>query len=146
MSLLSNFILVGDFNVNLCNPHCPLLLKLQSFASSLYLTQVVSEPTRCSSSSNSLIDLVYIYRLPQISSVVQPSLHWPIQIIWAFMFPLQQVLPRAIQRELDVPSGDIHSLILKELVSALARLIGTRCLLQETSISAGPIGKLDFWK
>ena len=73
-----------------------------------------------------------IYRLPQISSVVQPSLHWPIQIIWAFMFPLQQVLPRAIQRELDVPSGDIHSLILKELVSALARPIGTRCLLQET--------------
>ena len=58
--LLSNFILVGDFNVNLCNSHCPLLLKLQSFASSLDLTQVVSEPTHFSSSSVSLIDLVYL--------------------------------------------------------------------------------------
>ena len=28
VSLLSNFILVGDFNINLCNIHCPLLLKL----------------------------------------------------------------------------------------------------------------------
>jgi endonuclease/exonuclease/phosphatase family metal-dependent hydrolase len=60
VSLLSNFILVGDFNVNLCNSHCPLLLKLQSFISNLYLTQVVSEPTHFSSSSVSLIDLVYL--------------------------------------------------------------------------------------
>ena len=58
------------------------------------------------------------------------------------LFSLQWVFPIAIQRELDIPSGDIHLVILKVLVSALARPIRTRFLLQETSISALPVGKL----
>ena len=33
--LLSNFILIGDFNVNLLNAHHPLLPKLQALSSSL---------------------------------------------------------------------------------------------------------------
>lgn len=61
MSLLSNLILLGDFNVNFCNSLSPLFSKLQhTIASSLCLTQVVTEPTCLSSTSNSLIDLVFV--------------------------------------------------------------------------------------
>ena len=45
VALLSNFMLIGDFNVNLLNISHPLLPKLQALASSLCLSQVVSEPT-----------------------------------------------------------------------------------------------------
>ena len=46
VSLLTNFILLGDFNINMlnCNPCNHLYSKLSQFASSLCLTQVVSEP------------------------------------------------------------------------------------------------------
>ena len=60
VSLLSNFVLLGDFNVNYLNSLCPSYSKLQFLASSLCLTQIVSEPTRLSSSSNTLIDLVFL--------------------------------------------------------------------------------------
>ena len=64
VSLLSNLILLGDFNVNFCNSLSPLFSKLQhTIASSLCLTQVVTEPTRLSSTSNSLIDLVFYQHL-----------------------------------------------------------------------------------
>ena len=61
VSLLSNFILVGDFNVNVLNRSHPLLSKLQALSSSLCLSQVVSEPTHLiSDNASSLIDLIYL--------------------------------------------------------------------------------------
>ena len=45
ISLFSNFILLGDFNVNFLDPQHPLFRKLQLLASSLCLSQVVTEPT-----------------------------------------------------------------------------------------------------
>ena len=95
------FYLVGDFNVNLCNSHCPLLPKLQSFASSL-------DPHSSRFWTNSLLILLCltywfslaICRLLQIFSVVQSSLYWPILIIKASVFLLLQVLlVKLIQRE-----------------------------------------------
>lgn len=65
VSFLSNFILLGDFNVNYCNPHSHLYSKLQCFASSLCLSQVVSEPTHFSPGISSLIDLVFFVSPPQ---------------------------------------------------------------------------------
>ena len=60
VSLLSNFILLGDFNINMTNPHSHLYSKIQSFALSLCLSQIVSEPTHLSSGTSSLIDLVFM--------------------------------------------------------------------------------------
>ena len=42
ISLLSNFILLGDFNVNVLNSSYPLYSKLQFLSSSLCLTQIVT--------------------------------------------------------------------------------------------------------
>ena len=60
VSLLSNLVLLGDFNVNILDPDHPLFSCLLSMSSSLCLTQVVSEPTRVLSNSHSLIDLVFL--------------------------------------------------------------------------------------
>ena len=57
--LLSNFILLRDFNVNYFDTSHPLFSKLLSVSNSLTLTQV-SVPTHYSSNSNSLIDLVFL--------------------------------------------------------------------------------------
>ena len=43
-SQFSNYILLGDFNVNFCNTNHPLYSKLYNIFSSFGLTQVVSEP------------------------------------------------------------------------------------------------------
>ena len=53
----SNFVLMGDFNVNFLDNTHPLFSKLLTVTSSLSLTQVVTSPTHC---SNSLIDLVFL--------------------------------------------------------------------------------------
>lgn len=58
--LLSNFILLGDFNINYFNTSHLLFSKLLSVSNSLTLTQVVSVPTHYSSTSNTLIDLVFL--------------------------------------------------------------------------------------
>ena len=56
INLLSNLVLVGDFNVNFFNPEHPLFSNNSvSLSPSLCLTQVVSEPTHFS-----LIDLVFL--------------------------------------------------------------------------------------
>ena len=59
-SLLSNFILLGDFNVDFLNITHPLLPKLHALSSSLCLSQVEFEPTHIvSGNATSLIDLIY---------------------------------------------------------------------------------------
>lgn len=60
VSLFSNFIFLGDFNVNVLNPSHPSFCKLHFLASSLCLTQIVSEPTHVTSNSHSLIDLIFM--------------------------------------------------------------------------------------
>ena len=60
VSLFSNFILLGDFNVNYLNNLHPMFCKLHCLISSLCLTQVVTEPTHYTQHSCSLIDLVYL--------------------------------------------------------------------------------------
>ena len=49
VSLFSNFVLLGDFNVNMYDINHPLLDKLNALISIFSLSQVVSEPTRISS-------------------------------------------------------------------------------------------------
>ena len=59
--LLSNFILLGDFNVNYFDTSHSLFSKLLLVSNSLALTQVVSDAiAHYSSNSNSLIDLIFL--------------------------------------------------------------------------------------
>ena len=58
---LSNFIFVGDFNVNYLNPDHHLFSKVHELMDSFALSQVVNSPTHNTSSSHpSLIDLVFV--------------------------------------------------------------------------------------
>lgn len=54
-----NFYLIGDFNIDFFISNTPLYHKLLSVASSFNLTQVVSEPTRVTVTSSTLIDLIF---------------------------------------------------------------------------------------
>ena len=54
----SNFIFVGDFNIDYNNSNCSYFCKLQCILSSFVLSQMVESVTR--SSSNSLLDLVLV--------------------------------------------------------------------------------------
>ena len=60
ISLPSNVLLIGDFNVDFLVPHSCLYSKLLSVVSSFNLTQIVSEPTRVTESSSTLIDLIFV--------------------------------------------------------------------------------------
>jgi len=59
-SVYDSFVLLGDFNVNFFDNSYPLYSKLLLISTSLSLVQVVSEPTRLSHNSCSLIDLIYL--------------------------------------------------------------------------------------
>ena len=61
-SILSNLILVGDFNVNyVSSSSSPFFLELKSFADSYSLSQVISDPTHFSHAGTpSIIDLAFI--------------------------------------------------------------------------------------
>ena len=67
VSLFNNFVLIGDFNVNLLSPCNALCHKLLSVTNSFSLSQVVTEPTRISNSST-LIDLIFLSSPSQLSS------------------------------------------------------------------------------
>jgi len=57
----SNFVLLGDFNVNLLNSDHPLYDKIDMLCNSFSFTQVVDSPTHISHSAHpSLIDLVFV--------------------------------------------------------------------------------------
>ena len=67
-SYFSNFVLLGDFNVNyFCNSH-PLYQHLCNLTYSFSLTQVVDSPTHISfSQQSSLIDLVFVSNMLSFS-------------------------------------------------------------------------------
>ena len=70
----SNFVLLGDFNINYNNPSHPYFTDLCNLINSFSLIQVVPEPTHTSpSGSTSLIDLVMISNLSMLSSCIVTS-------------------------------------------------------------------------
>ena len=67
----SNFILLGDFNVNFVNPSHPLYSKLCNIMSTYCLTQIVSECTHVHhNGSTSIIDLVFLSNPSSLHSCV----------------------------------------------------------------------------
>lgn len=64
--LFSNFVLLGDFNIDFCNPHHYLYSRLASMLSTFSLTQVVSDYTHHGPHGDSLIDLVLLSQPSQL--------------------------------------------------------------------------------
>ena len=103
MSLCKSFVLsssrlflVGDFNIDFSVPCTCLYRKLFSVISSFNLTQVVSEPTRVSKSSSSLIDLIFVSSVVSVlSCTTVPPLangdHYGLQLLFTMPFHSYQV-------------------------------------------------------
>ena len=56
----NSLALLSDFNIHLCKPNHPLQLHLNSVRDKLNLQQVVSDPIRSTSSTDTLTDFAYI--------------------------------------------------------------------------------------
>ena len=56
----NSLALLGDFNIHLCKPNHPLQSHLHSIQDKLNLQQMVSDATRSTSSTDTVIDLAYI--------------------------------------------------------------------------------------
>ena len=72
---LSNFVLLGDFNVNYLETSSSLYFMLHSILCSFDLTQVVREPTRLATSGTAtLIDLALMFNPSslEVCSVIPP--------------------------------------------------------------------------
>ena len=71
---MKNFVLVGDFNINLLQPDSPSAIELTNITSSFHLSQVVNSPTRETDHSVTLIDHVYTSntRLVNSCSILPP--------------------------------------------------------------------------
>ena len=69
ISLLSNLIFVGDFNINFYNTHHPLYHKMEDIMSTFSLTQIVKDPTHVNQSeADTLLDLVLTSSENQVES------------------------------------------------------------------------------
>ena len=87
-SYFSNFVLVGDFNIDFCNPSHILYQRLLTILSSFSLTQVVPSPTHTSSTGKStLIDLALVssayaangFSTFYLLAEVQYTASWPLK-------------------------------------------------------------------
>ena len=111
---LSCTLLLGDFNINLLSatPNInPCFLPMKDLAGKFNLTQVVTEPTRCTNDSSSLIDHVDLFDASLLQSCLTPpplcsSDHN------CLLVKLNRVIPR--QSSTSEPSGST-----KELTSTL---------------------------
>ncbi len=61
-------LILGDFNVDLCQADSPPATDLLGLAATVGLTQVVDSPTRFSASTSSLLDHVYVSDVSLVSS------------------------------------------------------------------------------
>ncbi|XP_064382509.1 uncharacterized protein LOC135331318 [Halichondria panicea] len=61
-------VLLGDFNIDITNSKDPYLHHIQSISDKLSLKQVVSSPTRSTTSSSSIIDHIYLTDNPKLLS------------------------------------------------------------------------------
>ena len=105
VSMFSNFVLLGDFNIDYFCTQSPLFSKLNFIVSSFNLTQLVSEPTRVSNNSSTLIDLIFVSTPAQVNSchTISPlanSDHFGLQLYVSIMSPRRQIKipPRSVWR------------------------------------------------
>ena len=99
--LYSNFVLVGDLNVNFLDSSSSLYHSLQNILSSFNLTQVVQEVTRTTSNTATLIDLAMMSNpaLLERCSVVPPlsnSDHNGVELVIRWSGGRNKTQPRAV--------------------------------------------------
>ena len=119
MSLFfSNFILLGDFNIDYFCTQNSLLSKLSCVTSSLNLSQIVTEPTRISGHTCTPINLVFVSSPSQIVScetipALANSDHYGVQIIHSINSSKRQnkIPPRRIWRYADADFVEIADLL-----------------------------------
>ena len=58
-AFMKNFVLLGDFNIDLLQPDSPSAIELTNITSSFHLSQVLNSPTRETDHSATLVDHVY---------------------------------------------------------------------------------------
>ena len=105
VSLFSNFVLLGDFNVNYFCTQNPLFSRLNSVTLSFNLTQLVAEPTRVCDTSCTLIDLIFVSTPTKVNScnTIPPlsnSDHFGLQLNISTINPRRQrkIHPRLVWR------------------------------------------------
>ena len=105
VSLFSNFVLLGDFNVNYFCTQNPLFSRLNSVTLSFNLTQLVAEPTRVCDTSCTLIDLIFVSTPTKVDSCntippLSTSDHFGLQLNISTINPRRQrkIHPRLVWR------------------------------------------------
>ena len=107
--LFTNFVLVGDFNINFCNKDHPYFCRLRNIFQTFSLSQVVLSPTLTNSNGHaSLIDLALVSSKSQLldCSVTPPLVnadHNGLELSFKWKHTDRQVrtIPRAIWRYKD---------------------------------------------
>ena len=140
----SNFILLGDFNINFVNPSHPLYSKLCNIMSTYCLTQIVSECTHVHhNGSTSIIDLVFLSNPASLlSCVTVPPLSNSDHNGLLTTMKWKGIL-LAESTPADVPFGGMLMLIGRKHVSLLTTQIGTHCVLM-ISICLGLTGNSSY--
>ena len=133
------FYLVGDFNINFLDVPTPLYHELISVVSSFNLTQIVSEPTRVTPTSSTLIDLIFVSSTVKIMacSTVPPLSNADHFGIW---FSVESKLSKRSSTELY---GGTTKLILTEQQNCWRPLNGTSLILKNAVMlmPAGLLGR-----
>ena len=122
----SNYILLGDFNINFCNPTHSLYLRLTNLCHSFMLTQVVTEPTHTSPSGNqSFIDFVLLsHPLQLVHCHVSPPLGTSDHNLLTSVYRLTNAL-LIVSRHHQELSGDTLKRISIQLICSLMSATGT---------------------
>lgn len=124
-SRFSNFILLGDFNIDFYNPTTSLHSKLTNLTHSLSLTQVIQDATHISTNGKeSLIDLAFVSQPQQVNhyEVIPPisnSDHNGFTLNWNWKSTCN------LRTRADDVYGDTHMQTLTKQTSCYATQIGT---------------------
>ena len=100
-SYFSNFVLLGDFNINFCNPNLPLYSKLTSLMQLFSSTQVVQGTTHSSTGGKeSLLDIALVStpeKLKECSIIpsISNSDHNGLLLEWSWNFSPHYAKPTA---------------------------------------------------
>ena len=83
----NDVLLLGDFNIDLLKPH----LAWESTFSVLGLNQLITQPTRVTCSTNTLIDHIYTNNSNLVHSISVPNIaisdHFPVLCTWSIKLP-----------------------------------------------------------
>ena len=124
-SYFSNFVLLGDFNIDFCNPNLPLYSKLTIVLCN-YLTQVVQGATHSSTGGKeSLLDIALVSTPKKLNAQLYP-LFLTLTIMVSFLNGVGSFHPTML-KQLHKQYGSTLMQTLRKLTSCWLTLIGKSC-------------------